>query len=262
MTSLIVFVICFLSCTIGAICGIGGGVIIKPALDSIQIMDVGTISFLSGCTVLAMTVYSFVRSKKSGQSKISIGLSIPLAIGAAVGGVLGKELFSYIKQTSHNIDKVGAIQAICLLLVTAGALIYNINRSRIRTHNVENPFFCVMIGFALGAISAFLGIGGGPINLVVLFFFFSMEIKTAAENSLFIILFSQTASLLMSILTHTVPDYRPELLLVMILGGITGGILGRGLNRKLRDHTIDQLFITLMLIMIAINIRNIYLFLK
>ena len=46
------------------------------------------------------------------------------------------------------------------------------------------------MSITLGILSSFLGIGGGPINLVVLFFFFSMDTKTAAQNSLYTILFS------------------------------------------------------------------------
>ena len=36
---------------IGAICGIGGGVIIKPTLDAFGLLEVSAINFLSGCTV-------------------------------------------------------------------------------------------------------------------------------------------------------------------------------------------------------------------
>lgn len=39
------FMICFASCVLGAICGIGGGMIIKPALDTIGVLDVAAISF-------------------------------------------------------------------------------------------------------------------------------------------------------------------------------------------------------------------------
>ena len=45
---LVIFcLICFFASIIGAICGIGGSVIIKPVLDAFGIMDVATISFLS-----------------------------------------------------------------------------------------------------------------------------------------------------------------------------------------------------------------------
>lgn len=39
------FMISFLASVIGAICGIGGGVIIKPTLDLFQLAGVSTISF-------------------------------------------------------------------------------------------------------------------------------------------------------------------------------------------------------------------------
>ena len=49
------FGVSFLASIVGAICGIGGGVIIKPVLDAFGVLDVSAISFLSGCTVLAMS---------------------------------------------------------------------------------------------------------------------------------------------------------------------------------------------------------------
>lgn len=45
----IVFAIAFFASTIGAICGIGGG-IIKPVMDAVGTADVATINFLSGST--------------------------------------------------------------------------------------------------------------------------------------------------------------------------------------------------------------------
>ena len=44
MFIILFFLICFFASVIGAICGIGGGVIIKPVLDAFQMMDVSTIS--------------------------------------------------------------------------------------------------------------------------------------------------------------------------------------------------------------------------
>lgn len=42
--------------------------------------------------------------------------------------------------------------------------------------------------------------------------------------------------------------------------GIGGGIVGRALNRKIKETTVDKLFIGLMAVIIAINIYNIYRF--
>ena len=49
------FLVSFLASVAGAVCGIGGGVIIKPLFDLCQLADVSAASFLSGCTVLCMS---------------------------------------------------------------------------------------------------------------------------------------------------------------------------------------------------------------
>ena len=242
-----------------AICGIGGGVIIKPVLDAFQMMDVSTISFLSGCTVLSMTTYSVIKSKMSKTNSINSKTALPLALGAAVGGILGKWLFSLLTDC-FPISKVGAVQSICLMLITIGTLVYTIYKAKIKTYHVTSPVFSCIIGVVLGLLSSFLGIGGGPINLVILFFFFSMSTKEAAENSLYIIFFSQIASLLSSVVTSSIPAFDPVVLIFMVIGGIAGGIFGRGLNKKISEKTVDKLFIGLMVVIIFINIYNFYCF--
>jgi uncharacterized membrane protein YfcA len=259
MIYLIFLVVCFGASIVGAICGIGGGVIIKPVLDSFGVLDVTAISFLSGCTVLSMTTYSVLKNKISGESHVSMKTGLPLAIGAAVGGLIGKWLFSYVKSLSSDPNKVGAVQALCLLIVTLGTLIYTIYKAKIKTYKVENASVCVLIGVFLGIMSSFLGIGGGPINLVVLFFFFSMSTKIA-ENSLYIIFFSQIASLISTIVSGSVPDFQIGVLILMVAGGIAGGICGRAINKKIDEKTVDKLFIALMVLMIVINIYNIFKF--
>ena len=126
--------------------------------------------------------------------------------------------------------------------------------------HIEKTFVCILIGLVLGILSAFLGIGGGPINLVVLFYFFSMPTKTAAENSLYIIFFSQLASLVLSFVNGEAFRTELPILLLMIAGGIGGGIAGRALNKNIKETTVDKLFIGLMVIIIGINIFNIYKF--
>ena len=245
---------------VGAICGIGGGVIIKPTLDAFGVLSVAAISFLSGCTVLSMSWYSVVRSKLAGDSGVDMKTGTPLAIGAAVGGIVGKMMFQYLSGQFADQDMVGAVQAACLVVITIGTLLYTIKKEQIRTHKLTHVGVCLAIGLVLGIMSSFLGIGGGPINLVVLFYFFSMDTKTAAANSLYIILFSQITSLANTLLTGTVPEFDPVLLILMIISGIAGGMAGRAINKKIDSKTVDKLFIGLMVVLIFINIYNIYRF--
>ena len=248
-------IVSFLSSIVGAICGIGGGVVIKPVLDMLRMGEVSTINFLSGCTVLSMSLYSVGKALKSGDSKVEMSTGTPLAIGAAVGGVTGKYLFSAIKAMFENGAMVGGVQAVCLGIITVGTLLYTIFKSRVKTLRVTNKVVCLVIGLLLGIMSSFLGIGGGPINLVVLGYFFSMDTKTAAANSLYIILFSQMASLIATLISG-VPEFRILALILMVAGGIGGGIVGRKLNKKMDNRAVDKLFIGLMVLIVGICVYN------
>jgi uncharacterized membrane protein YfcA len=145
--------------------------------------------------------------------------------------------------------------------VTAATLAYTLNKKRIRTLQVTNPLVCIAVGLTLGVMSSFLGIGGGPINLVVLYYFFSMETKVAAQNSLYIILISQITSLLTSIVTASVPQFHVSWLVLMVLGGIGGGMVGRKVNKKLNTVMVDKLFAGLVLVIIGISCYNAWRFL-
>ena len=251
----------FLASVAGAICGIGGGVLIKPILDTFGVLSVASISFLSGCTVLSMSCYSVVKAKLGGSSLVDMKTGTPLAVGAALGGVAGKMMFQYLSGLVPDKDQVGAVQAACLLVITLGTMVYTIKKDRIRPHHVTSVWSCIAIGLVLGIFSSFLGIGGGPINLVVLFFFFSMDTKTAAQNSLYIILFSQIASLLNTLVTRTVPEFALGLLVLMVAGGILGGAGGRIVNRRMDGATVNRLFIGLMVIIMVICVYNMVQFL-
>jgi len=256
---IIIILVSLGSSVVGGICGIGGGVIIKPVLDAAGIIPVNTISFLSGCTVLSMSVISVFKhlTNSSARTEFDKRIATALAVGAVLGGFAGKSLYERILQYMPSADKIGAIQAVVLLLITAGTLLYTLNKNKITTLRVHKKFICVTIGMVLGLMSAFLGIGGGPINLVMLFFFFSLETKQAAVYSLYIIMFSQTSSLLSSIVSNKIPEFSPFMIILMACCGIGGGLVGSFIHQKARQETVDRLFIGLMSLIILINMYNI-----
>jgi uncharacterized membrane protein YfcA len=247
--------ICLIATTLGAISGIGGGVIIKPVLDALAPLTVAQISFLSGCSVLAMSVVSLLTSK-TGDAKIDKTRTTPLALGSAIGGVVGKLLFDCIKSWAGSDGAVGTVQSAIMILLTLGVLLYVLNKTRINTHNICSIFACLSIGLILGILSSFLGIGGGPINLAVLYFFFSMNTKTAALNSLYMIFFAQTASLLFTIFSASVPDTNFITLAVMIISGVIGGFAGRKINKRMSSKSVDILFCFMLTAIIGISIYN------
>lgn len=250
----IIFIICFLASTIGGICGIGGGVIIKPVLDMLDIMSVSSISFLSGLTVLSMAVVSMIRQRGHGLIELRTG-SI-LALGAVIGGIAGNEIFQQLKLFLQE-ETVGLIQAVALGIVTLLTLVYSMFlRSIFPSYKVQHSGYVVFLGFAMGALSVFLGIGGGPINLAILYFAFSMDTKKAAANSLYIIMFSQISSFVMYCIRQNIPLFYPPYLILMISAGILGGIAGAKINKNISTATTDKLFSCLLTLIIFICIYN------
>ena len=182
--------------------------------------------------------------------------SIPLGLGAAVGGVLGKRLFEMIKHAVGADQLVGMIQAIVLGLMVLGTLAYVRKKARIRTKDVRSTSVAVVIGLLLGMCSSFLGIGGGPMNLAVLYYFFSMGTKQAAVNSILIILMSQVMSLIVSLATGSVPAFEAPVLVAMVAAGAIGGFVSAKLHRKLSAETTDKLFSGLLVVIFLICCYN------
>lgn len=241
---------------IGGICGIGGGIIIKPVLDLAGAASAATISFLSSCTVLSMSMYSVSLSFLTRSSVIETSAGTPLALGAAAGGLCGNMLFHFVCTAVGSDRAAGAAQALCLLVLTLGTLVYTLKKNVIKPRQVENRLASTGIGLSLGLLSSFLGIGGGPFNLVVLHYFYGMDTKRAAANSLYIILFSQIINLLVSLVSGSVPEFSGTALALMIAGGISGGVLGRCINKHIDSKTVDKLFVCLLVVIICICIYN------
>ena len=242
---------------IGAISGIGGGVIIRPVLDALGTFDISVIAFLSGNTVLAMSLSALLRNLKT-EINVNREVSIPLAIGAIVGGLGGKNLFDIIRIALNNDRNVGAIQSLILAGLTLAVFIFTLNKSRIVPFTFRKKSFSLATGLFLGSIASFLSIGGGPLNLALLYLLFSMDSKTAALNSLFIIFFSQLTSLIYTILSGNTPDFPVINLILMLAGGIIGGILGLQFSRKMTNRHIDTLFCAVMVVIIGVCLYNFF----
>lgn len=254
MTIVFVFAVCLAASTVGGICGIGGGVVIKPLLDATGIMSVSTVSFLSGLTVLAMSLISVYKNRKTNE--LDVRRSVPLGLGAALGGVLGKRLFEMIRQVMGADQIVGVIQAVVLGAMVLATFVYVQNKARIRAKNVQSAAAAALIGLALGMCSSFLGIGGGPMNLAVLYYFFSMHTKQAAVNSILIILISQLTSLGVSLISGSVPAFDVSVLLAMVSAGAIGGFVSARLHKKLSAAVTDKLFSALLVLIFLICCYN------
>mgnify|MGYP002070554169 FL=1 len=253
---MILFIICLIASTVGAVAGFGGGVIIKPVMDALGLLPVSTISFLSGCTVFSMSVSSLIKNRNDGV-KLDIKKSTPLAMGAILGGIIGKAMFQYVRNHFENENVLGFVQAIFLVGITIGVFIYVLKKNSMKSYHIDSTLLCIVIGTVLGIISSFLGIGGGTSNVAMLFFFFSMNAKEAAKNSIYIIMFSQIASIIIAVVNNTVPHFELVQLIAMASGGVGGALIGAIISKKLNNELIEKLLRVMLAIVICINFYNV-----
>ena len=249
-------VIIFFASAVGSFLGGGSGVIIKPLLTLFVNDTTEVINFISSVSVFSMSISSTIKYTRRKQ-KVDFITILMISAGSIIGGFAGKSLFDLFNGAmSDNYAK--AYQAVMLAVLLTAALLY-VNKGKVSFH-LKNRTAMLLCGVVLGIISSFLGIGGGPINLVVLFYFFSMDAKTAAQNSLYIIMVSQIASLIASFVTRSIPEFPAVLLVVSIACGVLGGMVGRKINKKIDNRMVEKLFLGLLCVIVAVCGFNIYRF--
>ncbi|WP_100065417.1 sulfite exporter TauE/SafE family protein [Miniphocaeibacter massiliensis] len=247
------FTIC-LSNIVGAISGMGGGVIIKPVLDALKIHPLVTISFYSSIAVFTMSISSTLKQVKSGK-KIDVRIASFLSIGSILGGILGDNLFLYLIKI-FNEEKVQLIQIFIMIVSLIMILVYM--KLDIKSLNLESKFTYFILGMFLGAYSTLLGIGGGPINVACLAFILGFDIKKSVLYSIVVIFFSQLSKIIKILLAGSLLNYDLKFLIVIIPAAIIGGYLGGYLNNKLSEKKVAMLYNLVVIFVIFINVYNGY----
>lgn len=257
---IIYFLIAFCASTLGAIIGIGGGLIIKPTLGAITSLTLGNINLLSSLTIFSMAITSLIK-RKLNKSIIFIKNVQWLILGSITGGFIGNQLFNYFLQTFNNIDNLDQIQStiIIILLIIAFSSKYlnQLIGDKINLKLSKTNLF--LIGIWLATISSFLAVGGGPANVAMLVILFKVDIKSATFTSILLILFSQGTNLVTTLITQQYLSYHLAPALIMIPGGIIGGIVGTKINNLCTAKAIEIIFSISMICLIILNIFNIYL---
>jgi uncharacterized membrane protein YfcA len=236
---MIFFLIALLSTILGSIVGIGGGLIIRPALAGMGIgKDLA--SFTSSIVVLSMASVTFLTYIRKNVH-IKIKKIIIIALGSILGGFLGGTFLKYINESF--IDKAYIFM---LVLVLISVLF----RNSIPKMNIKNPFLQFFIGVITGGLSGFFGIGGGPFQVTALIIFFDLDIKEASVDSIFITLLTTLSSLT----KYTINGYMNfSLAVYMIPAAVLGGYIGSRLNRKISEKKIASIFISCVIFIIVIQ---------
>lgn len=256
IVAIIYFLTGLIATMFGSMAGLGGGIIIKPVLDFLGDYDVESIAVLSASTVFAMACVSLITSAKS-DVKINVKSSLTIAIGSIIGGLVGKLSFGYIIDMFENAGKVTVIQSLMIAVLMCFIYVFVRYKHKMKTYNMNNIFIIVGIGFILGVLAAFLGIGGGPFNVAILALCFSMNAKESALNSIFIIFFSQLSALMLLMFTTGFGSLDLSMLLYMLPGGVLGGFVGSKIAKSIDGWLVEKIFAVGIILIIVISVWNV-----
>ena len=225
---MIFLIIALISTTLGALVGIGGGMIIRPVLAFLEI-NKGVASFSSAVTVFCMAAVNLLIHKRN-KVPVKLRQNAFMALGSIVGGFAGASLMSLASPLFVNIGYFIALAAV-LLLVSF--------RDWLPEICVTNPLLAMLIGLCTGIMSGFFGIGGGPFQVAALMTFFNCKARDAAVQSILITLLT-TASSLVGYTINGSADF--SLAIYTIPAAIIGGFIGARLNRHFGHSHIALVF--------------------
>ncbi|WP_125605375.1 sulfite exporter TauE/SafE family protein [Lapidilactobacillus bayanensis] len=239
--------------TIGAISGMGGGVIIKPLMDAVAQSPLSAINFYSSIAVFTMSIVSTYKQIRNGISVKWMGISV-LSAGSVLGGLIGDKLFTILLQSigEHGTNLIQIVIVIISLIV---ALIF-VFPSHLRLTQAMRYIMLTVSGIFLGCLSTLLGIGGGPINMAILIFVFSMPPKTATAYSIATIIFSQFGKIVVSIQHLSSLHIQIDALPFILVAAVFGGYLGALLNKRIQSKTILIIYRIVVVFVILLNIWN------
>lgn len=250
----IYFIIIVFSNTLGAISGMGGGVIIKPLFDTIGFHSLPNIAFFSCVAVFVMSIVSIIK-QCSGGLKLDVKKALAVSFGSIVGGAVGNKVFELLTSSFTDQSGVNVIQNSITIIVLIASFLYTKYSSK--SLHLKSLIYYIIVGATLGFTSTLLGIGGGPINVALLIWCFAMPIKEAAIYSIVTIFFSQLSKLISIQMTTGYGVFDLKMVYYIVPAAIIGGLVGSIVSKKIKDKVVLIIYQVVIVGVIGLNFFNI-----
>jgi uncharacterized membrane protein YfcA len=236
-------VVGFAAGTIGSMMGVGGGIIMVPALTVLNLPPT-QVSSTSLIAVTSTSVSSTI--EYSRQRRIDYRLSLELGACAVPGGILGAILSDYIPEDTFKLY-FGII-----LIFTGLYILYKnhiLNQRAIKKRSVILLSIVFIAAFCAGIISSLFGVGGGIIFVPAMVIVLGLTMhRAAATSQLTLLLTSLSGVFTHSLLGH--PQYLQAL--ALSAGAFFGAQIGARISMMTKEVLLQKL-LAIMLIAVALT---------
>jgi uncharacterized membrane protein YfcA len=266
-TELLVFAVSLAAGVIGALAGVGGGILIVPALTIVFGVDIRLAVGASIVSVIATSSGAAAAYVRDGITDLRVGMFLELAttVGAVVGALLAAVVTS-----SFLFVLLGAVLLLSagMQLVRLGEEVPPVESVAGLAHalrlvssypdrglgRVEYAARNVPLGFALmavaGVVSGLLGIGSGALKVLAMDGAMRLPMKVSSATSNFMIGVTAAASAGVYVGRG---DVDPEIAVPVALGVLAGALLGARLLPRLSNRAVRRIFLP---VLVAIGVET------
>ncbi len=252
--------------------GVGGGFLMTPLLFFIGIPP---------AVAVATEANQIVASSFSGvlahfkRKTVDLKMGLVLLIGGLTGAALGVQIFNLLK-AQGQVDLLVRLCYVIFLGIIGGLMFIEslnaIRKSRNATTTVPKrksrgwihalPFKIrfrtsglylsvippLLVGLAVGVLSAIMGVGGGFIMVPAMIYLLGMPTKVVVGTSLFQIIFVTAFATLL----HATTNFTVDMVLAVLLlvGGVVGAQIGARIGVYLKAEQL-RILLALMVLLVC-----------
>lgn len=256
-----IFLLSIVAGIFGSILGLGGGIIITPALTLLFGID---IKYAIGASIVSVIATSsgaaiaYVRDKITNM-RIGMFLEIATTIGAVTGafisGLINPQylyiifgillLYSalaMVKKRNQELPEGVTAHPIANKLRLNGEYHDKVLKKDI-PYNVTGVYGGFGMMYVAGVISGLLGIGSGIFKVMAMDLFMKLPLKVSSATSNFMIGVTAAASAGVYLLRG---DIDPKIAAPVALGVLIGATIGAKIMENLKSKTIRMIFIPVL----------------
>ncbi|WP_347358887.1 sulfite exporter TauE/SafE family protein [Bdellovibrio sp.] len=243
---------------LGALLGLGGGIIVVPVLTLVYHIDIRYAIAASLISIVATS--SGAAASYLKDSLTNLRLAVFLEVGTVSGAIVGFLISSYIKAQFLFLLFGGFLFfSAVMMLRKRGEHISTVNHPwaeklkldgeypeqdhRMIPYKVQNVPLGLFAMFGAGVMSALLGIGSGIFKVLAMDGAMKLPIKVSSATSNFMIGVTASASAGAYLLRG---DIRPEIAAPVAVGIIIGSFAGAKAMVKIPAVRIRQIFVVVL----------------
>ena len=258
MLELLLLVTAIVAGFLGAILGLGGGIIVVPVLTLVYKIDIRYAIAASLVSIVATS--SGAAASYLKDSLTNLRLAVFLEVGTVTGAIVGFLLAMYIKaQFLFLLFGVFLFFSALMMLRKRDEHRSTVNHpwaeklkldgsypqsdGTLTAYKVENVPLGLFAMFGAGILSALLGIGSGIFKVLAMDGAMKLPIKVSSATSNFMIGVTASASAGAYLLKG---DVRPEITAPVAVGIILGSFVGAKVMVKMPAALIRKIFVVVL----------------